>query len=94
MSAEIHRLAGEAMVVGDDNTAGAEREFHAALAVARKQGAKLWELRAATSLARLYRNGDKASVARDDLAMVYRSFSEGFSDPDFALAKAALAARA
>jgi predicted ATPase len=94
VSAEIHRLAGEAMVVGDDNTAGAEREFHAALAVARKQGAKLWELRAATSLARLYRNGDKASVARDDLAMVYRSFREGFSDPDLAQAKAALAALA
>lgn len=90
VSAEIHRLAGEAMVVGDDDTAGAEREFHAALALAREQGAKLWELRAATSLARLYRDGNKASTARYDLEMVYRFFSEGFTDPDLEQAKAVL----
>jgi predicted ATPase len=93
MSAEIHRLAGEAMLAGDGDRAGAEREFHAALALARKQGAKLWELRAATSLARLSRDGEKAA-ARDNLAMVYRSFSEGFTSPDLEQAKAALDALA
>ena len=48
MLAEIYRLTGEAMLVGDGGTAGAERAFHAALTLAREQGAKLWELRAAT----------------------------------------------
>ena len=63
MSAEIHRLTGEAMLVGDDGTAGAEQAFHAALTLAREQGAKLWELRAATSLARLEPAGDRSSAA-------------------------------
>jgi len=93
MSAEIHRLAGEAMLAGDGDTAGAEREFHAAFALARKQGAKLWELRAAASLARLSRDGEKAA-ARDNLAAVYRSFREGFTSPDLEQAKAALDALA
>jgi predicted ATPase len=90
MSAEIHRLVGEAMLAGDGDAAGAEREFQAALALAREQGAKLWELRAATSLARLSRSGDKASAARDNLATAYRSFSEGITTPDLEQAKAAL----
>ena len=65
-----------------------------ALALAREQGAKLWELRAATSLARLSRSSDKAAAARESLATVYRSFSEGFTTPDLEQAKAALDALA
>jgi predicted ATPase len=90
MSAEIHRLTGEAMLAGNGNAAGAEREFQAALALAREQGARLWELRAATSLARLSRDGNGGGAARDRLASVYRSFSEGFTEPDLEQARAVL----
>jgi len=90
MSAEIHRLTGETMLAGSGDAAGAEREFQAALALAREQGALLWELRAATSLARLSRDGKKAGAAHDTLARVYGSFSEGFTAPDLEQAKAVL----
>lgn len=90
VSAEIHRLTGEAMLARNGDRAGAEREFRAALVLAREQGAKLWELRAATSLARLSGKGGKARSARDDLAMVYGFFTEGFTDLDLEEAKAAL----
>ena len=89
MSAEIHRLTGEAMLAGGD-AAGAEREFQAALTLAREQGAQLWELRAATSQARLSRDGNDAGAARDRLAKVYRSFSEGFTELDLEQAKSVL----
>jgi predicted ATPase len=88
MSAEIHRLTGEAMLATNGDTVCAEREFHVALALAREQGARLWELRAATSLARLLRDGSKAGAAPDRLAKLYRSFSEGFTEPDLERAKA------
>jgi class 3 adenylate cyclase/predicted ATPase len=90
MSAEIHRLTGEAMLAGTGDMAGAEREFHAALVLARKQGARLWELRAATSLARLSRDGNQASPVRDRRARVYRSFKQRFMEPDLERAKAVL----
>ena len=90
MSAEIHRLTGETMLAGSGDAAGAELEFQAALALAREQGALLWELRAATSLARLLRDGKKAGAAHDTLARVYGSFSEGFTEPDLEQAKAVL----
>ena len=90
MTAEIHRLAGETMLAGNGDAAGAEQEFQAALALARKQDAQLWELRAATSLARLSRDGDGAGAARDGLAKIYRSFSEGSTEPDLEQAKAML----
>ena len=90
MSAEIHRLIGETILPGNDNTARAEQEFQAALALARKQGAPLWELRAATSLARLSRDGNGAGAAREGLAKVYRSFSEGLTEPDLEQAKTVL----
>jgi hypothetical protein len=50
----------------------------------------LWELRAATSLARLLRDGNKAGAARDTLARVYGCFSEGFTELDLEQAKAVL----
>ena len=58
--------------------------------MARQQGAKLWELRAATSLARLWRDRGKRSEARDLLAPVYGWFTEGFDTPDLKEAKALL----
>jgi class 3 adenylate cyclase/predicted ATPase len=81
MSAEIHRLTGEAMLA-DGDVAGATREFRVARALAGEQGAKLWELRIETNLTGLSRDCGKARV--------YRSLSEGFTDPDLEQAKAAL----
>jgi predicted ATPase len=58
--------------------------------LAEAQGAKLWELRAATSLARLWRDQGKRDEARDLLAPVYGWFTEGFDMPDLNEAKALL----
>ena len=63
-----------------DRSAG-ERSYHQALAVAKQQSAKLWELRAATNLARLWRDRGKCIEARDLLAPVYGWFTEGFDTP-------------
>ena len=73
----MHRLRGELLVVVDDPVA-AEASLHQAIAVARRQSAKLWELRAATSLARLWRDQGKHIEARDLLAPIYGWFTEGF----------------
>jgi predicted ATPase len=56
----------------------AESSYQCALAVARRQQAKFWELRAATSLARLWRDQGKRTEARDLLAPIYGWFTEGF----------------
>jgi predicted ATPase len=61
--------------------AAAERNYHQALEVAKWQRAKLWELRAATSLARLWRDQGKRREARDLLAPIYGWFTEGFDTP-------------
>jgi predicted ATPase len=58
--------------------------------VAREQRAQLWELRAATSLARLWRDQGKRNEARDLLAPIYGWFTEGFDTPDLKEAKALL----
>ena len=64
--AEVHRMAGEgALKSPEPDTAKAEDYFERALAVARQQQAKSWELRAAMSLARLWRDQGKAQQARD-----------------------------
>jgi class 3 adenylate cyclase/tetratricopeptide (TPR) repeat protein len=87
--AEVHRLAGEiARRAGDLEKAG--DHFGRALAVARAQRAKSWELRAATSLARLLRDRGRRTEARDALAPVYDWFREGFDTRDLKEAKAAL----
>ena len=67
----------------------AEEYFERALAVARQQQAKSWELRAAMSLARLWRNRGKLQQARALLAPVYRWFTEGFDTRDLKEAKGA-----
>ena len=64
--------------------------FRQALALAQRQSAKFWELRAATSLARLWRNQHKRDEARELLAPVYGWFTEGFDTRDLKEAKALL----
>jgi class 3 adenylate cyclase/predicted ATPase len=89
--AEIHRLAGEiALKSPKPDAAKAEAYFERALAVARAQQAKSWELRAAMSMARLWRDQGKRDAARDLLAPVYGWFTEGFDTLDLKEAKALL----
>ena len=89
--AEVHRMAGEcALQSFDRDTANVESYFERALAVARQQQAKSWELRAAMSMARLWRDQGKRDEARDLLAPVYGWFTEGFDTLDLKEAKALL----
>ena len=89
--AEVHRIAGEiALKSLAPDPEKAEGYFEHALAVARQQQAKSWELRAAMSMARLRRDQDKRQQARDLLAPVYGWFTEGFDTLDLKEAKALL----
>ncbi len=89
--AETNRIAGEiALLSLEPNAARAEAYFERALAVARRQQAKSWELRAAMSLARLWRDQGKPQQARELLAPVYGWFTEGFDTRDLKEAKALL----
>ena len=89
--AELHRIAGEiALKSPEPDAAKAEEYFERALAVARKQQAKSWELRAAMSMARLWRDQGKPQQARELLAPVYGWFTEGFDTLDLKEAKALL----
>ena len=81
--ADVRRRAGEiALISPQPDAAKALACFEHALAVARAQQAKSWELRAAMSIARLYRDQGKRQEARDLLAPVYSWFSEGFDTLD------------
>jgi predicted ATPase len=89
--AEVHRIAGEVVLMSPDRTATkAEDYFERALAVARQQQAKSWELRAAMSMARLWRDQGKVQQARELLAPVYGWFTEGFDTRDLKEARALL----
>ena len=89
--AELRRVQGEWLIAyRREERQRAEACFHRALAVAREQNARVWELRAATSLARLWRDWGKRSEARDLLAPVYDWFTEGFDTPDLKQANALL----
>jgi predicted ATPase len=89
--AEVHRIAGEiALMSPEPDAAKAEAYLERALAVARKQQAKTWELRAAISVARLWRDQGKPQQAREVLAPVYGWFTEGFDTSDLKEAKALL----
>ena len=89
--AEINRIAGEiALQLPEPDAARAREYFERALAVARQQQAKSWELRAAMSLARLWRDQGKVQQARELLAPVYGWFTEGFDTRDLKEAKALL----
>jgi predicted ATPase len=73
-----------------DAVAVAEGHFWQALEWARRQGALAWELRAATSLARLWQDQGRTKVARELLAPVYDRFTEGFGSLDLKIAKSFL----
>jgi predicted ATPase len=89
--AEVNRIAGEiALLSPERDTAKAEASFERALAVARQQQAKSWELRAAMSMARLWRDQGKPQQARELLVPVYSWFTEGFDTLDLKQAKALL----
>src|SRR5262249_31697622 len=89
--AEIHRLKGALLLQQSlDNQAEAETCFHQSLDIARNQQAKSWELRAATSLARLWQQQGRRDEARQVLGDVYNWFTEGFDTADLKDAKALL----
>ena len=91
LSAEVHRVAGEAALLPPRaDAASAQMHFERALAIAREQQARFWELRAATSLARLWRDQGEPQRAGDLLSPVCSWFSEGFDCVDFLLAKSLL----
>jgi predicted ATPase len=87
--AELYRVRGELLRAGHD-PAGAERCFRQAIGIAQQQSAKFWELRAAISLARLWREQGKRDAAHDLLAPTYGWFTEGFDTPVLKEAKALL----
>jgi predicted ATPase len=89
--AELLRLEGELLLqASSEDAARAEACFAQALETARRQQAKLFELRAATSLARLWRSQRKKARARKLLAEVFGWFSEGFDSPDLREARSLL----
>jgi predicted ATPase len=88
-AAELHRQKGE-MILRQGHSAAAEELFHQALDIAREQEAKLWELRAAVSLARLFAERGRRSESYDYIARIYGWFTEGFCTPDLERAKALL----
>jgi predicted ATPase len=89
--AEVNRIGGEiALLSPEPDLAKAEAYFERALTIARTQQAKSWELRAAMSMARLWRDQGKPQQARDLLAPVYGWFTEGFDTLDLRQAKVLL----
>ena len=89
--AEVNRIAGEiALMAPEPDAAKAQECFEQALAIARAQQAKSWELRAAMSIARLWSDQGKQDAARELLAPVYGWFTEGFDTLDLKEAKALL----
>jgi len=87
--ATLHRVRGDLLNATDDRSA-AERNYRQAIAVAERQSAKLFQLRASTSLARLRRDQGKRAEAGDLLSPIYNWFTEGFDAPDLKDAKALL----
>jgi len=89
LAAELNRCKGQ-LLLRQGNTEAAEELYRKALSTAAEQEAKLWELRAAVSLARLRRDQNRCAEARDLLVPVYSWFTEGFETPDLIEAKAVL----
>ena len=90
--AEIWRIKGDLLLKAATNNAQAEAEncYHQAIKIARRQNAKSWELRAATSLARLWQQQSKHKEARRMLGEIYDWFTEGFNTADLKEARALL----
>jgi predicted ATPase len=89
LEAELYRPRGQLML-RQGRTEAFEELYRKALDIAQKQEAKLWELRAAASLARLLASRANRAEARDLLAPVYNWFTEGFDTQDLKEAKALL----
>ena len=89
LDAELNRYKGQ-LLLRQGHTEAAEELYRKALSIAAEQEAKLWELRAAASLARLWGEQGRREEARDLLSPVYGWFTEGFDMPDLKEAKALL----
>jgi len=89
LEAELNRHKGQ-LLLRQGHTDAAEELYHKALSIAREQEAKVWELRAAASLAWLCGDQGREAEARDLLWPVYKWFTEGFDAPDLKEAKALL----
>jgi predicted ATPase len=85
----LHRVPGDLLNAAGD-LSGAEQHYRQAIAVAERQSAKFFQLRASTSLARLWRDQGKRREARDLLCPIYNWFTEGFDAADLKDAKALL----
>jgi predicted ATPase len=91
LAAELNRHKGRLLLRQGHSEAAVEL-YRKAMSIAEAQGAKLWELRAAASLARLRRDQGRQAEARDLLAPVYGWFTEGLDTPDLKEAKSLLEA--
>ena len=89
LEAELYRLRGQ-LLLRQGHSEAAEQLYRKALGIAREQEAKLWELRAAASLARLSSDQGRRAEARDILAPIYDWFTEGSDTRDLKEAKALL----
>jgi predicted ATPase len=85
--AELLRLKGEVLRLDHRGVARAEQYFRKSLEVARRQKSLSWELRTATSLARLLRDQQKTAEALSLMTGIYQQFDQGFSTPDLQDAK-------
>jgi predicted ATPase len=88
-AAELNRQKGQ-LLLRQGHSEAAEELYRKALSIAQQQEAKMWELRASLSLARLLRDRGRRTEAGDLLAPVYNWFTEGFDTPDLKEAKALL----
>ena len=88
-AAEIYRQKGQ-LLRRQGHAEAAEELYRKALSISEEQEAKLWELRAAVSLARLWRDQGRRAEAHDLLAPVYGWFTEGFDTPDLKEARVML----
>jgi predicted ATPase len=88
-AAELNRHKGQ-LLMRQGHSEAAEEHYRKALSIAEEQGAKLWELRAAISLARLWGERGRRGEARDLLMPVYGWFTEGFDTTDLKEAKTLL----
>ena len=88
-AAELNRHKGQ-LLLRQGHSEAAEELYRKAFSIAEEQGAKLWELRAAASLARLRRDQGRRPEALNLLTLIFSWFSEGFDTPDLKEAKALL----